>query len=373
MLYDRALHEPLTETPWREGRARDVVAEVVADACAAYDPAGLWPAEEWDGYLAALPLKNLYVGAAGVVWALARIAEHGVEPQLDLRAAALRALERFRLEPDFMADDTLPPQRRSSLFHGETGVAFVAWCLAPDEQLAARLLELVQANIGNEANELMWGVAGTLLVARTLHEHTGTERWRAAVDESAAAVRAARDADGRWTQHLWGEAFQSLAPAHGLVGNVAALGDVGNAADVLRERATRENGRANWVEPQGRLQWCVGAPGIIVGAASYLDEDLLLEAAELVWDAGPKADDKGAGICHGTAANGYALLATFARTRDERWLDRARAFAMHALEQAQRLPRRYSLFTGGVGAALFAVDCIEARPRFPLLDGLEPA
>ena len=64
------------------------------------------------------------------------------------------------------------------------------------------------------------------------------------------------------------------------------------------------------------------------------------------------------------------MLKTFERTGDELWLERARAFAVHALGQAQRLPGRYSLFTGGVGAALYASDCLEAQARFPVLDGL---
>jgi hypothetical protein len=46
---------------------------------------------------------------------------------------------------------------------------------------------------------------------------------------------------------------------------------------------------------------------------------------------------------------------------------------VHALEQVERLPPRYSLFTGGLGAALFAADCLDGDPRFPLLDSLEPA
>jgi hypothetical protein len=63
---------------------------------------------------------------------------------------------------------------------------------------------------------------------------------------------------------------------------------------------------------------------------------------------------------------------TFERTGDELWLERARAFAVHALEQAQALPPRYSLFTGGIGAALFAVDCLEGKARFPIVEGLRP-
>jgi lantibiotic modifying enzyme len=122
-----------------------------------------------------------------------------------------------------------------------------------------------------------------------------------------------------------------------------------------------------------RLQWCHGAPGV-VATAPYLDEELLLAGAELVWQAGAHRDEKGAGLCHGTAGNGYALLKTFERTGDERWLARAQRFALHALHQAERLRTaagrgRYSLFTGDVGVALFASSCLEAQARFPVLDG----
>ena len=45
---------------------------------------------------------------------------------------------------------------------------------------------------------------------------------------------------------------------------------------------------------------------------------------------------KGSGICHGTAGNGHAFLKVFERTGDELWLDRARRFAVHAVEQVER-------------------------------------
>jgi DUF1680 family protein len=86
--------------------------------------------------------------------------------------------------------------------------------------------------------------------------------------------------------------------------------------------------------------------------------------------------EKGPGICHGTAGNGYALLKTFERTGDDRWLERARRFAVHALGQVERWRQkrgggRYSLWTGDVGAALFAADCLDARTDLPIVDTWE--
>jgi hypothetical protein len=117
------------------------------------------------------------------------------------------------------------------------------------------------------------------------------------------------------------------------------------------------------------LQWCSGAPGIVAGASSYLDEDLLLGGAELTWQAGPSGMEKGSGICHGTAGNGHAFLKVFERTGDELWLQRARRFAMHALGEVERRRLgRYSLWTGDVGVALYAADCIDGVGRYPVLE-----
>jgi DUF1680 family protein len=76
-------------------------------------------------------------------------------------------------------------------------------------------------------------------------------------------------------------------------------------------------------------------------------------------------------LCHGTAGNGYAFLALHRRTGDERWLERARAFAMHAVAQVEQARTehgrgRYSLWTGDVGTALYLADCLEGDGTPPL-------
>ena len=109
MLYDPAAFEPLIDEPWNEAHVRDDIAAVVADADAAFGPEELWPAHEWDGWQAALPMKNLYVGAAGMVFALDDLRRRGLaETTLDLPAAALRALERWRAEPDYIEGEVVP-------------------------------------------------------------------------------------------------------------------------------------------------------------------------------------------------------------------------------------------------------------------------
>ena len=77
MLYDPEQFEPLIDEPWVPARVEDAIAGIVADAEAAFDLDKLWAAEEWDGWEEASPLKNLYVGAAGVIWALDALRRRG--------------------------------------------------------------------------------------------------------------------------------------------------------------------------------------------------------------------------------------------------------------------------------------------------------
>jgi hypothetical protein len=368
VLYDPGAFEPLTDEPWDEARVRDGIAAIVAGADAAFDPGELWPAHEWDGWQAALPMKNLYVGAAGVVFALDELSRRGLaETTLDLAAAALRALERWRAEPDYVEGEALPDPPESGLLTGETGILLVACRLG--HGLEDDLKSRIRANLSNPASDLMWGTPGTLVAAAAMG-------WDDLAQESADALASRREADGLWTQRLWETSFRGIGTVHGLAGNVRALLQVDDprndtlraeSAAALARAATHEDGLANW-SSEGKLQWCAGAPGVVSAARDYLDEELLLAGAELVWQAGAPGDEKGHGICHGTSGNGFALLAAFERTQDELWLDRARRFAVHALEQGARLPGRYSLFTGGVGTALFAAACLEPDPRYPVLE-----
>jgi hypothetical protein len=395
MLYKPEAVEPLTEEPWHEAHVRAAIRAIVADADRAFDPKRLWPAGEWESWNTPLPLKSLYVGAAGVIWALDALHRRGhAESSLDLPAAALRTLEAWREEPDFMRGEELPEQKAAALLTGESGLLVVAYKLGPSDELADTLLARVRENAANEAVEIMWGAPGTMLAARAMLDWTGDERWADAWRESAEAVWQSRDADGLWTKRLYGRTTRGLGPPHGVVGNVHALlqGDLlsrdrretlrRETAAVLARNAIVEDGLANWPTLDGgalvdeddgqiRVQWCAGAPGIVSAAALYLDEELLLAGAELAWRAGPPGLEKGPGICHGTAAAGYAFLKVFERTGDEEWLERARRFAVHGLRQVERRGGRYSLWTGDVGVALFAADCLEARAAYPVIDSFD--
>jgi lantibiotic modifying enzyme len=390
VLFTPESHEPLVGGDWDESRARDAIARIVADAEEALPDGGLWAPHPRDADGADV-FTGIYMGAAGVVWALEALQRAGaVELRRDYRPVIERALERYLERPDF--DDRVP-----SFWMGESGILLVAWRLDRDESVADRLFACCRDNVGNETNEIMWGSPGTMLVARAMLEWTGDARWAAVWRESAERLWADRREDGLWTQHLYGRVREFVGPAHGFAGNVRALMNgadlledrrraelVRDSVDVVRKEAVTEAGLANWPPTIGaglvpddddiRVQWCHGAPGIVASLADLAPEDdgytaLLTAGAELTWRAGPLV--KGPGLCHGTAGNGYAFLALHRRTGDALWLERARAFAMHAVDQVERAARgRYSLWTGDIGGALYLWSCLSEDARFPTIDVL---
>jgi hypothetical protein len=395
VLFDPASHERLLNRPWNESRARSAIAAIIADAESAFDEQTLWQAHPLDEEHEPLPpLASLYLGASGVVWALDELERHGAaELGRSWATAALTLHERYLSAPDFgeLVGGAVP-----SLLMGEAGILLVAHRLAPAAWQEDRLLECVQANLANPSWELMWGSPGTMLAAQVMHERTGAERWAEAWRESAARLWQ-EWRDHLWLQDLYGSVVHILGPAHGFAGNVHVLArgqllDAERRAELERRAsaaaaryAQRQEGLAQWpasLEPpvgksgEIRTQWCHGAPGIVASLALLAPRDqalteLLAAGGELTWRAGPLV--KGPGLCHGTAGNGYAFLKLFERTGLELWLERARAFAMHALEQVERLRStygrgRYTLWTGDLGTALYLWSCITATAALPTLD-----
>jgi hypothetical protein len=372
MLLRASEHEPVTVQLWTAGWAEEALHEIVADAEAAASAEGIWPYHPRDEIEPGEMWSGLYLGAAGVAWAL-----HELGSGFDAPGAVAGALERYRATPDFR-----PGPHAPSLLCGETGILVAAERVGSPAADRERLREMIRANRSHPTWELLWGSPGTMLAARACGLE---EEWR----ESAELLWARWDEDtDLWTQDMYGRVAQYLGPGHGCAANVHSLrGFVSD--DVLSERVSRlmerlalrdeDRGLVNWppvpddLPEKLRVQWCHGAPGIITTIGDLLPWELALAAGELTWRAGPLR--KGPGLCHGTAGNGFAFLRLHALTGDAMWLDRARRFAVHAVEQVRRERAavgrgRYTLFTGDIGVALYLRACLEVDPAFPVIDAL---
>jgi lantibiotic modifying enzyme len=261
------------------------------------------------------------------------------------------------------------------------------------------LYELVDGSAQNPEQELFNGSPGTMLAALHLYAATGEERWAKLWSRCADALFEQYRPDPElgcriWIQYRRGRMIRSVGSGHGFACNARTLlrgrGLLGEERTAELERAVtetavslamRQDDLANWPTAADaywtkqfptRVQWCHGAPGLVVSLAELprgeATDELLTAGGELVWQAGPVR--KGAGLCHGTAGNGCAFLALHERTGEERWLERARAFAVHALEQVERSEPRHSLWTGDIGVALYLRACLDGWQGMPIVDVL---
>jgi hypothetical protein len=393
-LYDPARHEPLAVAKWNSPRVRDAIAAICRDAESSFDVHRLWPMHPEDDEPGSPPdgiFRGLYCGAAGMVHALDRLARAGFyEPSIDLAAIAGELYEAALASPDVEGAG-------ASLMIGSSGILLVAHRLAPSMAMAETLAGVIAANVAHPANELLYGAPGTMLAARAMYARTGAERFAELWRASARELLARQEEDGLWTQDLFGRSQRLIGAAHGFAGNILALSAAPGWLDDARAMETQavattrafaivEGDLASWPVVAGgsrtgtppRVQWCHGAAGIITSLAGLAPDDdshsaLMTAGGELVWTAGPVAGN--AGLCHGTGGNGFAFLALWHRTGDELWLERARAFATHSLDQVDRLRAatgrgRYWLFTGDIGAALLAAACLTEEAGLPGLDDL---
>jgi Lanthionine synthetase C-like protein len=398
MLYESEHHEPLTVSAWNEQAARACIDEILGDAIDRFSARDLWPSHPLDSF-SPDARWNLYIGGAGTIWALRHLS--GKPDSLpDVSSVVPRLLEPNRnwiLNVKGAGLDL----RTDGLLTADTGILLVQAMVSGVETVAVQLGSAIDANRDNPACEFMWGSPGTMLASVWLYEWTGQDIWAERFRRDASLLwnrlEFVEEAGCHlWVQNLYGHCAPHIGAVHGFAGNAFATIRgwhllspseqscwADRLAGSLRRTARCEDDCANWPQSIGRyrpgrtaqlVQHCHGAPGIVNCFAGLPDpgiDDLLIGAGELIWKAGPLR--KGPGLCHGTAGNGYAFLKLFRRTGEQGWLDRARRFAMHAIEQyrhdaAKYGQRRYPLWTGDPGLAVYLSNCIAGTDFFPTLD-----
>ncbi|HLI66741.1 MAG TPA: LanC-like protein [Caulobacteraceae bacterium] len=391
-LFDPERHEPLGEAGWDANRARRAIEAIVAEVRTEASEAGTWaihPREE--AAEGTPPYRNLYLGSAGVTLGLDHLIRIGAAAPGPIFADRLG--DHLEVNRRMLAG--LNFQTRSYLM-GDAGIRLIEWRTTAASEAADHLAAVVAENVDDPALEMMWGAPGTMLATLAMHRWTGEARWAELYRQGVEALDRARVDDEAggviWVQDLYGRKGSYLGAVHGFAGIAFALIAgreltepqawsrwSASLARTLEATALHGEAGVNWAPGVGAtqvpmvVQICHGAPGMIYGFAG-LDEpidDLLVGAGELVWRAGPLI--KGANFCHGTDGNGYAFLKLFERTGDQLWLDRARAFAMHAVAQSDAEAkavgrRRATLWTGDIGLAAYLADCIDGRCRFPSLE-----
>lgn len=385
MLFNPESHVPRSSLPWCQDTAYKTINAIFEMILSMQLSNGMWaahPDEEVDIEFS----KTVYNGAMGTLWALDQMAQYlGRELPFDKVELAKTYYQDYLKDPD--TKEVVP-----SLLLGEVGVLLVIYKFSPDHEVEERLYQAIESNIENPVMEALWAAPGTMIGAAYMYQWTKEKKWATLFKQNVRFLvdkLKAEEAKGElvWQQDLYGSLRRLIGAGHGYFGNIFGIYKEPSLISeedrdylqrqvlkVLKASAKVEDDKANfWVgfptEENGRVltQWCHGAPGIVTSLRNFPSSpelnSYLEKAANLTWEAGPLK--KGVGICHGTDGNGYPFLQLYRRLGEAKWLEKARAFAMKAIEQRNGRP---TLFTGEAGLALYLIDCIEENQDFPFLD-----
>jgi lantibiotic modifying enzyme len=399
MLFDTERHELLTQSSWNAIIVQQEITTIIADIEQALLPNACWPTHPLDAesYVNAGPKWSAYAGAAGTIHALQILKNYGYKVA-DLSPLLATVHASFLKTPDVSVEPGLQL--------GEIGILMPRLIAEPDNQeVLAQLLICMEATIALPLYEITSGQSGMMHAALALYRRTGNDCWKDIFIKGAKSLMDSWQQDKEtgewlWQSQVFGPKRHYYGACHGVTGNANILlqgADLlsANCSNTVIERtiatlnisAKREASFANWIictKPnidKLLVQWCHGAAGIVTAMArtpisdstsSKQLDNLLEETGELVWQAGPLA--KGANICHGTAGNGYAFLYLYKRSGDSIWLNRARKFAIHAIEQCQKdrlryKQGRYTLWTGDAGLAVYLYHCL--YPNEAAIPGLD--
>lgn len=395
-LFDPARHYPLSQLDWNRDTVQQAITAIAHETITQLQTAPLLSGHPMDDQGFG---SDLYFGKAGVLWAINHLQTVGaIDSTFDVAAH----LDATLAQNQQRYPKVSPYPEQSSYLFGELPLLLLQYKLSPSEDKAIQILQSIHKNDSQPIRELMWGIPGSMLSAYFMYQWTQESRWQEVFKLQAGLLLREWqpvDAGYLWTIDLYGSQQQWLGPVHGFASNLIPLligrslltdeefQDISTKAmtTVVQTAVKGDNG-ANWPavydparsgQTPNLVQYCHGAPGMVTALAMLpkgIDEQfdrILEQGGELTWRAGPLK--KGSNLCHGTGGNGYAFLKLFIRTGNQMWLDRARSFAMHSIEQyrlSQQLYRqlRYPLWTGDLGLAIYLWDCLQAQAQFPTID-----
>lgn len=399
MLFDTDRHESLTSVLWNPSLVQEEITSIIDDIEQSFLPNASWPTHPLDAesYPTIGPKWSAYAGAAGTIHALQILKNYGYKVT-DLSYLLSTVHSSFLKTPDVSVEPGLQI--------GEIGILMPRIIAEPDnKEVRENLLTCMEETIKLPLYEITSGQSGMMHAAIALYRKTGEVCWKDMFIKGAKSLmdnwkQDTETGEWLWQSQIFGPKRHYYGACHGIAGNANILLQ---GADLLPNNCTemiinrtistlniavkKETAFANWAlctKPnidKLLVQWCHGAAGIVTAMGrtpisdssnSKLLDELLKKTGELVWQAGPLA--KGSNICHGTSGNGYAFLYLYRRYGNSVWLDRARQFAVHAIEQCQkdRLrygQGRYTLWTGDAGLAIYLRHCL--NPDQAAIPGLD--
>jgi serine/threonine-protein kinase len=346
------------------------------------------------------PRSSVSLGAAGIGYALYRIALRREDPRLlPLADVWLSRARRGAAGDDgFVApaiDLVAAKVGRHSVHHAGPGLAWaealVALAMGSRAAAGAAARAFAEAAVapGGEI-DVSFGRAGLLLGAASLADAGCAEEVRAAGDALTAGIWETLDA----LAPVGGAPeMPSLGVAHGWAGVLFATlrWCAASGAAVPGGTAARVDELFALAEPWGRgvrfrrvlspdplsprdyvSGWCNGTAGMVhlaLAAHEVLGDPRFLDVAERCALGAWEHAEARADLCCGFGGRAYALLALHAAIGGRAWLERARGLSARAAAAiGEQSIRRESLYRGEAGIAVLAAEIdrpeLAAMPLF---------
>jgi serine/threonine-protein kinase len=342
------------------------------------------------------PLCSVNFGAAGIAYALNRMACRRDDPRLlavadawIIQAQGGAGRERAFYVPAMeLTEETVG---RISPYHARPGVHLVQAMIAgtrgePGLRDAAAQAYLAATEAPCLERDLTLGRCGSVLGCALLLETlpaTGNAAWQAVRQAGETRLQALWAETDSFDAIAQGRHWANVGVAHGWAGLLyvtlrwqAMTGMV--LPDAFHDRlaqlldCARPTGRGVAWPWRQRAEdghgasmpgWCNGSAGMVhlcCAAHAALGDTRLLEMAEAAawhaWESGDGPVD----LCCGHAGRAFALLEVRRHTQDPAWLARARVLAGRAIRTAPDMRGtehpRHSLYKGELGLALLLTD-----------------
>ncbi|MFI8836108.1 lanthionine synthetase LanC family protein [Streptomyces afghaniensis] len=403
---DRAASPWLWNTPGSGGRIR--LEELLDGLVRAVD----FSAPLLTSGLAAAPTCSVNYGAAGIAYALYRVAclrEDGALLAL-ADAWANKAADAMTEEGAFYShelDITPNIVTPVSLYHTASGVhcvqALISQAMGDVVSQQAAVEGFIAESKGMSRNlDLTLGRSGPLLGCALLLESMSTNQLvdtRTLLGHGETVTSGIQDEISRLAPIERCTELPHLGAAHGWAGILYAVlrWSLASGRDVPPAIVARLHELANLTESAGRgvrwprkvrppatregrkrpgnymSGWCNGSAGFValwIMAHKVTGDEAYARLAERAgWNAW-EVGDTTASLCCGSVGRAYAHLALYRHTGDRAWLERAQRLGDETPDDARLSdPNRYSLFKGELGAALLAADlsCPDAS-AFPFFE-----
>jgi eukaryotic-like serine/threonine-protein kinase len=329
------------------------------------------------------PYASINYGAAGIAYAMHRLARARGEPELfELASAWVQKAHALSIDPRAFYNPAPGPTpeavSRVSLFHSLNGLhcvdALVHLSLGDASAAARAINAFVDGSRGPcDSPDVTGGAAGLLLGCAELLEsadtstRVDTESVYQRGDEIASTLTRLLESEEIATSSR----LRALGIGHGWAGLLFALLRWARASrfavstliderlDELADLAIPFENGVRWTTHNNSSLfmpgWCHGTAGYtmlfalaheMLSVPAYAD--LVEGAAKSTWS----IETPHGSLCCGNGGNGYAFLAAYRVTRSHVWLDRAHAAVQKASDDASDFHSRDALFKGPLGVAL---------------------